>query len=63
MKRFLLAIIVIGVLGQGVFAQGISLYGYGRTYWGGFVQHDGEYSILQNTLDLRFDQRGMKASL
>ena len=63
MKRTIFVLLLIGLIGQGVFAQGISMYGYGRTYWGGFMQHDGEYSILQNTLDLRFDHRGMKTSL
>jgi hypothetical protein len=63
MKRIVYVILLLGVMGQAVFTQGISLYGYGRSYWGGFMQHDGEYSILQNTLDLRFDRRGAKASL
>jgi hypothetical protein len=63
MKRIVFVILLLGMMGQAVFTQGISLYGYGRSYVGGFVQHDGEYSILQNTLDLRFDHRGAKASL
>jgi len=63
MKRIVFVLLLLGLIGQGVFAQGISMYGYGRTYWGGFMQHDGEYSILQNTLDLRFDHRGSRTSL